>query len=67
VISARGLLSSSNGALPSARCMKPRAHFNTLDALDKKVCGGKVPMDDDFAMLGVIAGAGVLLLMLLVI
>jgi hypothetical protein len=41
--------------------MKPRAHFNTIDALDE------VPMDDDFAMLGVIAGAGVLLLMLLVI
>jgi hypothetical protein len=27
----------------------------------------EVPMDDDFAMLGVMAGAGVLLLMLLVI
>jgi|EndMetStandDraft_7_1072992.scaffolds.fasta_scaffold505613_1 hypothetical protein len=47
--------------------MKPRARINTIDALDEKVCGGKVPMEDDFAMLGVIAGAGVLLLMLLVI
>jgi|EndMetStandDraft_8_1072994.scaffolds.fasta_scaffold595529_1 hypothetical protein len=47
--------------------MKPRAHFNTIDALDENVCGGKIAMDDDFAMLGVIAGAGVLLLMLLVI
>jgi len=47
--------------------MKPRAHFNTIDALDENVCGGKIPMDDDFAILGVIAEVGVLRLMLLVI
>jgi hypothetical protein len=43
--------------------VKPRAYFNTIDALEN-VCGRKEP---NFAMLGVIAGAGVLLLMLLVI
>jgi hypothetical protein len=45
--------------------MKPRAHFNTIDALDETCAAGKVPMDDDFAILGVVAGVGVLLLMLL--
>jgi hypothetical protein len=36
VISARGLQPSSNGALPSARRMKPRARINTIDAAGQK-------------------------------
>jgi hypothetical protein len=50
--------------LPSA---PSHYQLNTLDALDETVCGRKGPNGDDFTMLGVIAGAGVLLLMLLVI